>query len=140
MNKITRKQAIHEHRKYYYTGKSCLHGHLSKRLVSTRRCTACHHAEDIRRYHRDRVSEQRRSRVYQRRDLPVPTRPCPDKCELCGGLPGKRALHLDHDHKTGLFRGWLCQACNLSLGKFGDEIKGLERAIAYLKGETYVTK
>jgi hypothetical protein len=39
---------------------------------------------------------------------------------------------LDHDRVTGKFRGWLCQECNSGLGKLGDDIAGLRRAIAYL--------
>jgi hypothetical protein len=69
----------------------------------------------------------------RKRLLPAPTRPCPDRCELCGGLPDGRVLNLDHDHKTGEFRGWLCKKCNLNLGKFGDGVAGLQQAILYLK-------
>ncbi len=67
------------------------------------------------------------------RGLPEPTRPQPTHCELDGRPlePGK--IHLDHDHTTGAFRGWLCNRCNLALGHLGDNIKGLERALAYLR-------
>lgn len=51
-------------------------------------------------------------------------------CECCGKA-GK--VHWDHDHTTGKFRGWLCVSCNTGLGKLGDSVEGLERAIAYLK-------
>jgi hypothetical protein len=54
----------------------------------------------------------------------------PDKCELCGRV---EALHLDHDHITHEFRGWLCRSCNTSLGGLGDTVDGLRRAIAYLE-------
>lgn len=67
------------------------------------------------------------------RGLPEPTRPQPTHCELDGRPlePGK--VHLDHDHTTGKFRGWLCNRCNLALGHLGDSVAGLERAVAYLK-------
>lgn len=52
------------------------------------------------------------------------------QCELCGKV-GK--VHWDHDHETGKFRGWLCVSCNTGLGKLGDSIEGLERALAYLR-------
>lgn len=42
-------------------------------------------------------------------------------------------LVIDHCHKTGKFRGLLCDACNNGLGRFKDNIFNLERAIEYLK-------
>lgn len=35
------------------------------------------------------------------------------RCGICGGNSDR---FLDHSHKTGLVRGWLCQSCNLSEG------------------------
>lgn len=67
-----------------------------------------------------------------RKKLPTPTRPCPTLCELCGNPSKRRVLHLDHDHKSKTFRGWLCHNCNLGLGRFGDNAQGLRRALAYL--------
>ena len=52
-------------------------------------------------------------------------------CAICGS---HHKLAIDHDHITGEVRGVLCNNCNLGLGKLGDSIDGLERAIAYLKG------
>ena len=50
-------------------------------------------------------------------------------CAICSSL----ATCVDHDHKTGRTRGFLCQAHNLGLGKFKDNIKHLENAIKYLE-------
>lgn len=36
-------------------------------------------------------------------------------CELCGNAPKSRGLNEDHDHHTGLHRGWLCHRCNRGL-------------------------
>lgn len=79
---------------------------------------------------KDRLKDVRR----KNRGLPEPTRPEPDRCECCGGEPnGQGALHLDHDHVLGNFRGWLCSNCNTGIGKLGDNIEGLRKAIAYLE-------
>lgn len=50
-------------------------------------------------------------------------------CAICKVLP---ATHLDHDHKTGKVRGFLCQKCNAGLGMFLDKTKSLLSAIDYL--------
>lgn len=49
-----------------------------------------------------------------------------DHCQMCGKTQEENGqqLCLDHDHKTGKFRGWLCTACNVSLGHY-DNIKKL---------------
>lgn len=52
-------------------------------------------------------------------------------CELCNK---REATCIDHDHETGRVRGVLCQACNTGLGKLGDTVESLEKAIRYLKG------
>jgi Recombination endonuclease VII len=61
-------------------------------------------------------------------DYPPP--PADSKCQLCDAFT---KLHLDHDHETGKFRGWLCLQCNMGIGQLGDTVAGLERALAYLK-------
>lgn len=57
------------------------------------------------------------------------------ECHVCGvsELELKRRLHLDHDHKTGKFRGWLCHHCNLSLGNAGDSPERLESLARYAR-------
>ena len=55
------------------------------------------------------------------------------KCDICGRMKGKRNHALDHDHKTGKFRGVLCAACNMGLGMFKDDTRILALAIDYLE-------
>jgi hypothetical protein len=43
-----------------------------------------------------------------------------------------KTTHYDHDHKTGEFRGLLCNACNHGVGFFKDNVINLTRAISYL--------
>tara|TARA_R100001143_G_C3249644_1_gene82903 strand:- start:17 stop:493 length:477 start_codon:yes stop_codon:yes gene_type:complete len=40
---------------------------------------------------------------------------------------------LDHDHKSGKFRGWLCNKCNSALGWLDDDITYVRRALNYLE-------
>lgn len=57
------------------------------------------------------------------------------RCLICGKHQSelKRPLHSDHDHKTRLFRGLLCDSHNKGLGFFSDSIEELQSAIDYLK-------
>lgn len=66
-----------------------------------------------------------------REAAPKPNRPRPDLCELCFN-PQKKRLALDHDHKTGKFRGWLCASCNLGIGLLGDTEERIRKAWLYL--------
>ena len=52
-------------------------------------------------------------------------------CNCCGYESDK--LQLDHDRHTLQFRGWLCSKCNTGIGKLGDNIQGLNKALAYLR-------
>jgi hypothetical protein len=55
-------------------------------------------------------------------------------CGSCGGpATGRRkTFHVDHDHRTRRVRGLLCDSCNLAIGKLGDDVEGVERALEYL--------
>jgi len=56
------------------------------------------------------------------------------KCELCNSTKG---IVFDHDHEKNVFRGWLCDPCNRSMGVLGDNAKSLLKTVAYLsKGNT----
>ena len=59
----------------------------------------------------------------------------PEACECCGRRGGGR-LVIDHCHREGSFRGWLCRGCNVSIGGLGDTAEGVRRALAYLSRQT----
>jgi hypothetical protein len=51
-------------------------------------------------------------------------------CECCG-RPAF-LFYLDHCHKTGAFRGWVCNPCNSGFG-IADDIELLEKRVAFLE-------
>lgn len=63
---------------------------------------------------------------------PRPTTITP--CHCCSVPVKPEDIHLDHDHDTLEFRGWLCRRCNGGLGQLGDNIEGVQKALNYLKG------
>ncbi|KKN45592.1 hypothetical protein LCGC14_0681570 [marine sediment metagenome] len=55
-------------------------------------------------------------------------------CAICERHQSDFNFHLavDHDHKTGMIRGLLCQRCNQILGYFNDSRGFFMKAIRYL--------
>lgn len=87
-------------------------------------------------YRRDKVANPAKilAGMRRKRGLPLPTRVTPSHCECCGKLPNtKHAMHLDHCHITGKFRGWICNRCNLGIGALGDDLIGILKAEIYLR-------
>ena len=56
-------------------------------------------------------------------------------CAICDvpELECKTRLHLDHDHETGEFRGFLCGKCNKMLGLANDSEEILTSSLHYLE-------
>lgn len=130
--------------KRYFDGSACPRGHVAERYVGNSNCVVCLRGRVIdwvtvnaekAKYQPGRYphTEKRRMQGRKYRGLPNPTRPETKLCECCKKPPGKRGLHLDHDHVTGRFRGWLCHKCNNSIGMLGDNIGGVKAAIEYLR-------
>lgn len=58
-------------------------------------------------------------------------------CAICGRqLVRSKNAHLDHDHKTGRLRKFLCTNCNHGLGSFRDDVVVMQNAIDYLNAHT----
>ena len=53
-----------------------------------------------------------------------------------GGWPDRTIWVLDHNHTTKKFRGWICNNCNVAIGRFADSVTSLQKAIKYLKENT----
>ena len=90
---------------------------------------------------RDAESKAARQRVRWRRYRYGPHVPSlldaqQNLCAICetdfSTLPQKHR-HVDHCHKTGLVRGWLCHGCNLGIGNLKDDPKLLRKAAEYLQ-------
>lgn len=71
-----------------------------------------------------------RTKLYKRALRAVKRSVLLDHCEICGS---KENLRWDHCHKTGNFRGTLCNSCNLGLGSFKDDPVRLVKAAEYIK-------
>ena len=54
------------------------------------------------------------------------------KCAICFTPLTRRNGTRDHHHDCGKLRGLLCTRCNSAIGALGDNVEGLERALAYL--------
>ena len=91
-------------------------------------CKAC--KEKTRQQKKFGVSSVEKMLIAQNGKCPI----CEEDLHLVSRYNGdpQRAC-TDHDHITGKTRGLLCRGCNVSLGKFKDNIRILENAIAYLR-------
>ena len=58
----------------------------------------------------------------------------PFKCPICEKTTsvGVTKVVLDHCHKTGRVRGWVCESCNTGIGRFDDSPDIVKRAISWL--------
>lgn len=87
------------------------------------RCNPCRLAHNA--YRREATAIRK-----QREAMPEQT-----ICDCCG-LESSKRLVSDHEHGTTKIRGLLCQSCNTGIGKLGDNLEGLLKAVDYLKRVT----
>lgn len=50
-------------------------------------------------------------------------------CEICGKT---EKIVFDHHHDKNIFRGWLCNGCNRSIGMLGENIDNIVKVLNYL--------
>lgn len=113
------------------SSKKCESPDHERRVTPTRNYCATCHSREMKKY-RQRALEadpdfykkryakhkaqpdfaERRAREQRRRKYGFEIAPS-GLCQICGERP---ATDLDHDHKTGVIRGFLCHGCNLVLG------------------------
>jgi hypothetical protein len=75
-----------------------------------------------------KLSERKRFNAIKPKDIFT----CP-VCKKTSIVGITAKLVIDHDHKTGEGRGWICDSCNTGLGRFKDDIQLIEAIISYLK-------
>ena len=63
--------------------------------------------------------------------------PVSGNCPICGMYTVDWIL--DHCHFSDEFRGYICNSCNLGLGRFNDDEKLLYKAIEYLSKKDKIT-
>lgn len=87
----------------------------------------------------DEKNAKQRAKFHDQREM-LAGRPRPELCEICGdpeistGRNGAtRPLSFDHDHKTGKFRGWICNCCNTVIGWSKDCPGTLRKLAEYLE-------
>ena len=56
-------------------------------------------------------------------------------CQKIFTIRSVRDINLDHDSTNGDIRGWICGSCNTSIGRLGDDISTLARAILWIKNK-----
>ena len=57
------------------------------------------------------------------------------RCPICRkwSIVGVTKIVIDHDHREGKVRGYLCDSCNTGLGRFKNGEDFLQNAISYLR-------
>jgi nitrate/TMAO reductase-like tetraheme cytochrome c subunit len=84
-----------------------------------RKCRSTYRNEINRGVFRDSISDENLKRLKKQIT----------SCQICGK---KEDLVVDHNHKTNVVRGILCNHCNRGIGHFLDNESFLELAIKYL--------
>ncbi len=100
---------------------------LTKKNFETRRSSVEGKACNLRSQCNDCRSKERKAIAKARKseNPPKDDQPCP----ICKSTV---PLVLDHDHKTGKFRGWICDSCNKMLGMAKDNPDILIAGAKYL--------
>lgn len=62
--------------------------------------------------------------------------PLPGNCPICNNYT--TSWILDHCHFSNTFRGYICNSCNLGIGRFNDDVNILYNAIEYLNTENNI--
>lgn len=75
------------------------------------------------------------------KENPAPPFGKPFRCPVCQRTIVRQFTNevvLDHNHKTGEIRGYLCRMCNNSIGMMDDDVNILKRAIRWLQDTLHI--
>lgn len=111
---------------------------------STKKCRACKEIKPIEDYPffstneagRKNTCKECSKRLNALRKKLREANPPPESgnCPICGNYT--KYWILDHCHFSNKFRGYVCNSCNLGMGKFNDDVVLLQSAIEYLTNES----
>jgi len=73
---------------------------------------------------------QKREQRYIHANTPAPVS---NHCDCCHTIT--KTLCKDHIKKTKIFRGHLCNWCNVGIGQLGDNLPGVLQAAVYLEND-----
>jgi hypothetical protein len=99
------------------------------RTYAARTCSLC--AEDRLRRHHRRNLVSRYGITLEDWDTMILAQA--GRCAICNAA--LQQPYIDHCHDTQRVRGLLCSNCNTGLGRLGDNVAGLRRALAYLEAK-----
>lgn len=121
---------------YYFNGKACIHGHITKRMTRTGYCMECQNTR-VKKQGRDYSLRSKYSiTLAQYEALFLKQK---GLCAICN-LPEKalekyqkriKKLSVDHCHDTGKIRGLLCSSCNIGIGNLKHNPELLHKAALY---------
>lgn len=86
-----------------------------------------------------RVKINGKKMTSKERNRMLSTKPKPYdlfECPICKkiSIPGVTAnIVIDHDHRTGTARAWICDSCNTGIGRFQDNPEMIEKISQYIK-------
>jgi hypothetical protein len=105
---------------------------------ATKTCKVCNETKPLEQFHRNGTWHRpecmdcnlKHQRNYYKLRKKQTTPPPGTPCECCGLT--NQTLCWDHCHDSLEHRGWLCANCNTAIGKLGDDIEGVLKALDYL--------
>ena len=106
----------------YFGGNTSSADHFDRHGIRLRRgdCLACNKLQ----------VQGKKEAMNIAKSLGMPySAPKETNCQLCHSTEN---IVFDHDHETKTFRGWLCDPCNRSLGRLGDNVEGIMKVLKYL--------